>query len=65
MKQKLETQRLMALFALGTLLLNFPILMLWDRGLHLWGLPLMPLALFGVWLGLISALAWAMERHPG
>ncbi|MEN9905604.1 MAG: hypothetical protein RLZZ555_2169, partial [Pseudomonadota bacterium] len=31
MKQKLESQRLMALFALGCLLLNFPLMLLWDR----------------------------------
>ena len=65
MKQKLESQRLLALFALGCLLLNFPLLMLWDRDLSLWGLPLFPLALFLLWGLLIIALAWRMERSAG
>lgn len=65
MKQKLESQRLLALFALGCLLLNFPLLMLWDRDLILWGLPLFPLALFLLWGLLIIALAWRMERSAG
>jgi hypothetical protein len=65
MKQKLESQRLLALFALGCLLLNFPLLMLWDRDLSLWGLPLFPLALFALWGLLIVVLAWRMERGAG
>ena len=64
MKQKLESQRLLALFALGCLLLNFPLLMLWDRDLSLWGLPLFPLALFLLWAVLIAVLAWVVERAP-
>ncbi len=62
MKHKLESQRLLALFALGCLLLNFPLVMLWDRAATLWGLPLFPLALFLIWALLIAALAWFMER---
>ncbi len=65
MKQKLESQRLLALFALGCLLLNFPLLMLWDRDFRLWGLPLFPLALFALWGLLIVVLAWRMERGAG
>jgi hypothetical protein len=61
-------QRLLALFAAGALLLNFPLLRLWmgagpGAGGTLWGLPLLPLALFGLWAGLIVALALLMERH--
>jgi hypothetical protein len=29
-----------------------------------WGLPLFPLALFGIWLVLILVLAWVVERTP-
>lgn len=65
MKQKLESQRLLALFALGCLLLNFPMLMLWDADLAVWGLPLFPFALFGLWVALIAALAWHMEHGTG
>jgi hypothetical protein len=62
MKRQLLVQRLLALFAAGVLLLNFPLLRLWlDEG-ALFGLPLLPLALFGAWALLIVVLAWLMER---
>ncbi len=57
----LTAQRLAALFAAGLLLLNFPLLALWDREATVFGLPLFPLALFGIWAGLIVALAWLLE----
>jgi len=57
-------QRLAALFAAGLLLLNFPLLALWDHPHTVLGLPLFPLALFGVWALLIGLLAWLLERLP-
>ena len=59
--QRLRSQRLLALFALGWLLLNFPLLTLWDRGVLVAGLPLLPLALFAGWAALIGAAAWVCE----
>lgn len=56
------TQRLLALFALGGLLFNFPLLRIFDADALLFGLPLLPTALFIVWALLIVALAWLMER---
>lgn len=64
MKQKLESQRLLALFVAGCLLLNYPLIALWNREALLWGLPLFPLVLFALWGLLITALAWLMERRP-
>jgi hypothetical protein len=61
MSSNLSRQRLVALFAAGALLLNFPLLALWDRGATVAGLPLFPLALFALWAALIGALAWLME----
>ena len=61
MSQRLHAQRLLALFAAGWLLLNFPLLTLWDRGLLVAGLPLLPLALFAGWAALIGAAAWISE----
>ena len=64
MLERLATQRLWALFGAGWLLLNFPLLSLWDHPLTVWGLPLFPTALFVGWGVLIGALAWVMEsRH--
>lgn len=64
MKQKLESQRLLALFVAGCLLLNYPLIALWNREALVWGLPLFPLVLFALWGLLITALAWLMERRP-
>ncbi len=61
MSNALRTQRLFALFAAGWLLLNFPLLTLWDRDLSAWGVPLMPAALFAGWALLIAAAAWISE----
>ncbi len=56
--------RLAALFAAGLLLLNWPLLALWDHPATVWGLPLLPLALFSLWALLIVLLAWLLERDP-
>ena len=62
MFQGLTAQRLLALFALGWVLLDFPLLALWDRDVVILGIPLLPLAIFGVWALLIAAVAWLVER---
>jgi hypothetical protein len=60
----MRTPRLIALFALGALLLNFPLLALWDHGdLRIGGLPLLPTAVFAGWALLIGAAAWIVERR--
>jgi hypothetical protein len=57
----LRSQRLMALFAAGALLFNFPLLALWDRDVLVFGVPLFPAALFMVWAVLIALLALIVE----
>jgi hypothetical protein len=64
MSEGSKLQRLLGLFALGWLLLNVPLLTLWDHPVKLWGVPLMPLALFGGWALLIALAAWVAEA-PG
>lgn len=61
MSERLRHQRLVALFAAGWALLNFPLLTLWDRPVTLAGLPLLPLALFTGWAVLIALAAWVAE----
>lgn len=56
--------RLVALFAAGAMLLNFPLLALWDRDATVLGLPLLPAALFALWGGLIAVLGLVAERMP-
>ncbi len=57
MTNALRSQRLVALFAGGWLLLNFPLLGLWDSELTVGGIALFPLALFGIWGSTIALLA--------
>jgi hypothetical protein len=64
MSEPLRNQRLLALFAAGWALLNFPLLTLWDRAGTLAGIPLLPLALFTGWALLIGVAAWVAEA-PG
>ncbi|MBP5989707.1 hypothetical protein [Piscinibacter sp.] len=61
MSARMRNQRLVALFAAGWALLNFPLLTLWDRPLTLAGIPLLPLALFVGWAVLIALAAWVAE----
>ena len=62
MFEGLTSQRLIALFLAGALLLNFPLLALWDRPATLLGVPLFPAALFIIWAILIALVAFIVER---
>ena len=64
MHKGLGGQRLVALFVAGGLLLNFPLLALWDRDATVLGLPLFSAALFVLWGGLIALLGSIVERMP-
>jgi len=64
MQPRIGHQRLVALFVAAALLLNFPLLALWDRDATVLGLPLFPTALFMLWGALIAALGWLVERLP-
>ena len=59
----LEGQRLLAVFAVGALLLNFPLLALWDIRATVMDIPVFPVALFGVWALLIGLLGWMVDRR--
>lgn len=59
------SHRLLALLAAALLLLNFPLLTLWDHEALVVGLPLFPCALFGLWAALIGVLAWLCDRPSG
>ena len=61
MSDALRNQRLLALFAAGWLVLNFPLLTLWDRGVTVAGIPLLPAAVFVGWAALIGVAAWIVE----
>jgi len=54
--------RLAALFALGCLLFNYPLLAVFDRPVLVAGIPLVYAYLFGAWAALIGLTAWALRR---
>ncbi|HEY6908336.1 MAG TPA: hypothetical protein VI356_03135 [Myxococcales bacterium] len=55
-------QRLAAIFLLGCILLNYPILSLFSRAGAILGIPLLYAYLFGAWAALIGLMAVAVER---
>lgn len=59
-----DSARLVALAALAVVALNFPLLLVWDRPASVLGLPLLGVAVFAIWAGLIAALVWVTERAP-
>lgn len=61
MLKGLGAQRMLALFAGGWLLFNYPLLGLLDLEGHWFGVPAFPAALFLIWALLIALLAWLVE----
>jgi hypothetical protein len=61
-RHPLRGQRLLVLFLIGALLLNFPILSLFSSDGMLWGIPLLYLYLFVCWASLIALMALVIER---
>jgi hypothetical protein len=57
-----QSQRLVALFMLGCLLMTYPLLALFNRGGSVFGLPLLYVYLFGAWALLIVLMALAVTR---
>jgi hypothetical protein len=63
MKQsQMPGQRLVAVFLLGGLLLNYPILFLFDRHDEVFGIPLLYFYIFCVWTALIVLMGCIAER---
>lgn len=56
-------QRLVAVFLLGCVLLNYPILFLFNRPGSILGIPLLYVYIFGVWIFLIGLMAYLIERR--
>jgi hypothetical protein len=55
--------KLVLLFVVGALLLNFPVLDIFSRGRTLAGVPVLYLYLFGVWVAGIAAV-FLLARKP-
>lgn len=59
----LTGQRLVALFLLGMVALNGPVLLLADQDRWVLGFPVLYVYLFGVWALLVGLMAWICERR--
>jgi hypothetical protein len=59
----LKGQRLIALFLLGTLLLNYPLFSLFGGAIEVAGIPLIYVYVFFVWVILIALMALVVERR--
>ena len=56
-------QRLAALFVLGCLLFNYPLLQLFARDGAIFGIPVLYCYIFGAWAALIGLMALVVERR--
>ncbi|HRW08222.1 MAG: hypothetical protein KDE47_29720 [Caldilineaceae bacterium] len=56
-RHNLTGQRLVAIFLIGLLALNFPLLSVFSTAGLLWGIPVLYVYLFGSWITLIIAMA--------
>ncbi len=64
MKQSIvKNQRLVALFLLGVLLFNYPLLALVSRATMVFGIPLLYVYIFGAWALFIGLLACVVGRN--
>jgi hypothetical protein len=62
-RSSITGQRLVAVFLLGCVLLNYPILFLFNRPSAILGIPLLYLYIFGAWSFLIALMAYVIERR--
>jgi hypothetical protein len=63
-RQGTTGQWLIAIFAMGSILLNHPILSLFSRPTDLGGVPLLYAYVFATWALLIGLIALVVERPP-
>ena len=61
MKQGLKNSHLVALFVLGCLLFNYPLLSLFNQASTVFGIPVLYAYLFAAWGILITLLALIVE----
>ena len=61
-RSSVKSQRLVALFLLGVLLFNYPLLALFNRAGEVFGIPVLYAAIFVSWALLIALLALVVER---
>jgi hypothetical protein len=61
-KATLTGQRLLALSVFGAVLMNYPLLSVFNVRQSWLGIPVLYLYVFGVWAALVALMAWIIER---
>ncbi len=64
-RQRLTGSRLAAIFLLGSVLLNYPLLSLIDSQADVLGVPALYAYVFAAWGGLIALMVAVIERRGG
>ncbi|MEZ4869619.1 MAG: hypothetical protein R3C14_50305 [Caldilineaceae bacterium] len=59
----LTGERLLAIFLVGCLVLNYPVLALFSRQGLLFGIPILYVFIFVCWLLIIALMAFVIERQ--
>ena len=62
-RHTLTGQRLLAICAIGCVLLNFPVLSLFSTDGMVWGIPLLYVYIFLGWASLIAVMALVVESQ--
>ncbi len=62
-RNRLNAQRLAAVFLVGCLLFNYPLLALFNKATSVLGVPLLYAYIFIAWLGIIGLIALIVERR--
>jgi hypothetical protein len=62
-RPSVKGQRLVALFLLGCLLFNYPLLNLFSRGGEIFGIPLLYVYVFTVWAAFIGLMALVVQMR--
>ncbi|WP_333843725.1 hypothetical protein [Pelomicrobium sp.] len=65
MRENVTGERLIAVFLLGCLLFNYPLLDLFNSDAEVFGIPLLFAYIFAAWMLLIGLMAWIVEVRPG
>jgi hypothetical protein len=61
-ERNLKGQRLAALFLVGCLLFNYPLLSLFSQDGMVWGIPILYVFIFLAWAALIGLMVIVIER---
>ena len=61
-RRSIKGQRLVALFLLGFLLLNYPLLNLFAGPARVFGIPVLYAYVFAAWVLLIVLMVWVVEK---